>query len=151
MCEREREREVLPCVRGRGREGQRERERLEDTDTANNPKRHRMRELTLHSQSNKRSCCVQRHSGKEHQGIPSSKGVGQVCSIIQEKASNKQICVQKGAPQTVKFCFRSKNCPAQSPVTLAKLSVSVSVSLAARPLSSPAILCRKVNLSSIWK
>jgi hypothetical protein len=45
-----REREVLPFVRGRGREGQRERSNRissrskEDTDTANNPKRHRMRE-----------------------------------------------------------------------------------------------------------
>jgi hypothetical protein len=41
---------VLPFVRGRGREGQRERSNRissrskEDTDTANNPKRHRMRE-----------------------------------------------------------------------------------------------------------
>ncbi len=61
VCVWAREREVLPCVRGRGREGRRERSNRissRSKDTANNPKRHRMREMTLHSQSNQRSCCV---------------------------------------------------------------------------------------------
>ncbi len=126
---------MLPFVRGRGREGQRERSNRissrskEDTDTGNNSKRHRMRELTLHSQSNKRSCCVQRHTGKEHQGIASSKGVGQVRSMIQEKASNKQIYVQKGAPQTVKFCFRSKNFVLHNHQSHWQSSLCVSLSL----------------------
>jgi len=99
VSEREREREVIPCVRGRGREGDRERSNRipsrskEDTDTANIPKRHRMRELTLHSQSNKRSCWVCKDTLERNtKAFLPAKGLGKFAPSFKKRLpTNKSV------------------------------------------------------------